>query len=126
MRYFRDLFTARPFWELRWAPDLTSGPEESHAARAEDGSFAVIYLPEGQPASVAMEQLTGKTIRAWWFNPRQNSSQLIGEFRRSGTRKFTPPSAGRNNDWVLVIDDAGRDLPRLGFSYQNIIPQVED
>ncbi len=64
-------------------------------------------------------------MQAWWFNPRQNSSQLIGTFPHADTRTFTPPTSGRNNDWVLVLDRAGLDMPRLGSSYQNIIPVVE-
>jgi hypothetical protein len=126
MKYFRDLFQARPFWKMRWAPALIVDSEGVHAARSQDGSFCVVYLPEGQPATIALERLSGETINAWWFNPRQNSSQLIGEFKRTKVRTFTPPSAGRNNDWVLVVDDSSKGLPRLGFSHQNIIPKVKD
>ena len=65
-------------------------------------------------------------IVAWWFNPRQNASQLIGKFPQSPQRTFTPPTHGRNNDWVLVIDDADRDPARLGSSHQHLTPLIRE
>jgi len=96
------------------------------AGRAVDDAFAVLYLPTGQSVTVRLPELSGQRIKAFWFNPRQNASQLIGVFPIRQQQLFTPPSSGRNNDWVLVIDDADRDLPRLGTSYQNIIPTVKE
>jgi hypothetical protein len=72
-----------------------------------------------------LKKITGNSIKAWWFNPSQNSSQLIGTFNKTERQTFTPPASGRNNDWVLVIDDASLELPRIGSSYQNIIPKVK-
>jgi hypothetical protein len=65
-------------------------------------------------------------IKAFWFNPCQNASQLIGEFRKREQQSFTPPSSGRNNDWILVIDGVARNLPGLGYSHQNLVPTVEE
>ncbi|MGH9339903.1 MAG: putative collagen-binding domain-containing protein [Acidobacteriota bacterium] len=61
-------------------------------------------------------------MKAWWFNPRQNSSQLIGTFKKSANRTFQPPGSGRNNDWLLVIAAAGLELPRPGSSHQHLTP----
>ena len=134
MKYVRALFEARPFWQLRSDQSLISGDNpqgDGHArsALAKDGSFAVLYLPTGGELSVRLTGLSGKALRAWWFNPRQNASQLIGTFERSHDtqeRRFNAPSRGRNNDWLLVIEDAAKDLPRLGSSYQNIVPKVAE
>ncbi|MFZ5829090.1 MAG: glycoside hydrolase family 140 protein, partial [Planctomycetota bacterium] len=131
MKFFRELFESRPFWKMESDQSLVvgdnpAGADHARAARAADGSYAIVYLPTGKPVTVQLGQLSGESINAWWFNPRQNSSQLIGKFRRTAEREFTPPSSGRNNDWVLVIDDAAKELPRLGFSYQNIIPKVKE
>jgi hypothetical protein len=127
---FRGLFESRPFWKLESAQSLISGanpvgPDHVRAARAAEGTFAVVYLPTGKPVTLNLQHISGESIHAWWFNPRQNSSQLIGTFQRTSQRTFAPPSSGRNNDWVLVVDDASQDLPRLGWSYQNITPVVD-
>ncbi|TWU33258.1 apiosidase-like domain-containing protein [Novipirellula artificiosorum] len=80
MKYFRELFEARPFWKMRRDKAMTMDSENVHAGWAQGGSFGVVYLPQGQPVTVSLEQVSGESINAWWFNPRQNSSQLIGEF----------------------------------------------
>lgn len=41
----------------------------------------------------------------------------IGEFRRrdaGATVTFTPPTCGKGNDWVLVLDDARMKYPPPG------------
>lgn len=129
MKYFRDLFEARPFWKLRSNQALVTsenrnGEVQIRAALAEDRSFALIYFPEGQHATIALNKLAGDSVNGWWFNPRQNSCQLIGQWQKRSEREFHPPTSGRNNDWLLVIDDATQAMPRLGSSYQNIIPVV--
>jgi hypothetical protein len=131
MKYFRGLFEARPFWRLASdqsliADDNPAGEEQARAALADDGSFAVVYLPTGRGVAVNTSKIAGDGLNAWWFNPRQNSSQLIGQFGRAAVRRFEPPASGRNNDWVLVLDRADREFPPLGTSHQNIIPKVKD
>ena len=59
-------------------------------------------------------------------NSTQNRSPLIGQFKRTPQRTFTPPSTGRDNDRVLVIDDASEHLPRLGHSCRNVVPAVKE
>ena len=127
MGYLRELFEARPFQRL--VPDQAlvaspnpEGPGQVRAARAADGSYALLYLPSGGPLDVKLEGLTGEALRVHWFNPRQNSAQLVGELEPTTSRRFVAPGSGRNNDWVLVIDDAGAELPRLGTSHQHITP----
>lgn len=126
MGYMRGLFEARPFQDL--VPDLSLVVDQNEeapilAARDREGGFALVYMPNGEPVEVDLGKLAGKRLRAWWFNPRQNASQLIGEFKRAEHRRFEPPFRGRNNDWVLVVDDASRELPRIGTSYQQFTPR---
>ena len=95
------------------------------AARAKDGSFGVIYIPTGKDIAINSMFIKGERINAWWFNPRQNAAQLIGEFPKENSHTFHPPSTGRNNDWVLVLDDASVEMPQLGTSYQHLVPKVD-
>jgi hypothetical protein len=131
MKFVRGLFEARPFWRLRPEQAMVigenpAGPDHVRVARAVDGAFAVLYLPTGNPVAVRLNDISGDRIKAWWFNPRQNASQLIGRCRKRDRMSFVPPSSGRSNDWVLVIDDAARDLSRLGYRHQNFIPKVKE
>lgn len=130
MGYLRKLFEARPFWQMEPAQHLIVGknPEDMdhiRAAKSKNGAFAVLYIPTGKSITVNLTQITGEKINAWWFNPRQNSSQLIGVLTRTKQLTLQPPSSGRGNDWVLVIDDASKELTRLGTSYQHLVPTVE-
>jgi hypothetical protein len=43
-------------------------------------------------------------VSASWFNPRSGEMTAIGRFAGRGEREFTPPSAGEDNDWVLLLD----------------------
>ena len=129
MKFFREVFEARPFYRLIPDQDLVAdqnpeGPDHVRAARDSEGKFAIFYIPTGRLVQVKLDRLAATNIRAFWFNPRQNAAQLIGTFVRSEQRTYSPPTQGRNNDWVLIIDDADERLSRLGFSYQHIIPTV--
>jgi len=131
MKYFRELFEARPFWRLvsnqsLIAGDNPAGEEQARAALADDGSFALVYLPTGRGFALNTAKIAGDGFKAWWFNPRQNAAQLIGQFERAGVKTFGPPTSGRNNDWLLVLDRADREFPRPGSSYQNIVPRAQD
>ena len=81
------------------------------ATRGDDGSYAFVYSASGKPFTLDLEKLSGKEIRAAWFDPRAGKTAPIGTFARSGKRAFEPPSNGGGNDWVLILDDAARGYP---------------
>lgn len=118
MGHLRRLFALRPFHKL--VPDQGvisgdpgTGADHKRAARAADGSFAVVYLPAGGAVTVKPNKILGSEVMAWWFNPRQGVAEPIGKFPAGGDRLFEAPYAGRNNDWVLILDDASQGLPRV-------------
>lgn len=119
MGYLRRLFESRPFIGL--VPDQTiiasepgKGADHVRAARAEDGSFALLYSPTGKAVAVEMSRIKGSRVAAYWYNPRDGTSRAVGLFPSSGIKEFVPPTKGRGNDWVLVLDDASRKFPPLG------------
>ncbi len=124
MGIMRRLFELFP-WETL-LPDQSvitkgQGPEEHHAqaARACDGSFAIAYLPMGDPISIRMDVISDKEntpVLARWFDPRNEKWTDIGKFKNSGTREFTPPSNGKNNDWVLVLQSQKKSETLKGTS----------
>jgi hypothetical protein len=84
------------------------------ATRDESGSYAMVYAPVGRKFSVHMDKITGAKVQAWWFNPRDGKATAIGEFPNTGECEFTPPDKGEMLDWVLVLDDAGKNYPVPG------------
>jgi hypothetical protein len=119
MQYLRWLIQSRPM--LTRIPDqnlLTTETyrttERIEGTRASDGSYAFIYSAAGKPFTVRTSLLSGTTLRAWWYSPRDGASTLVGEFPKADTHDFTPPSSGPGNDWVLVLDDASANFPPPG------------
>jgi hypothetical protein len=114
----RRLMQSRPM--LDRAPDqsLIAGdagkaPDRAQAARGKD--YAFIYMATGKPVTVAMGKTSGAKARAWWFDPRNGQAQAAGEFENTGQRTFDPPGEpGRENDWVLVLDDAAKGYAAPG------------
>jgi hypothetical protein len=120
MMHLKRLFESRAWPEL--IPDqkhavVTAGLGEFNgldylaAARASDGSTVIAYMPSRRKVTVDMAKISGSQAKAWWFDPRTGSATAIGVFPTRGSRDSTPPSEG---DWVLVLDDAARQLPAPG------------
>ena len=53
-----------------------------------------------------MRKISGKKVKACWYNPRDGKSSSAGEYNNTGFVTFNPPTSGIDNDWVLVLDDA--------------------
>ena len=61
----------------------------------------------GRPFHVQMGKISGKRVRAAWFDPRTGRATPIGTFANTGKRLFTPPGTpAPGNDWALLLDDA--------------------
>ncbi len=120
MAHVKSLMLSRPM--LLRVPDQSllvsdagTGGEHVRAARAADGSYAFIYLPVPRSVTVAVEKLSGKNLRAWWYDPRTGKALRIGELDRKGEHTFTPPAnAEPSQDWVLVIDDVSKRFKEPG------------
>jgi hypothetical protein len=120
MRYVRRLFESLPFTRL--APDQqiilngpTTGGARIRAARAGDGSFAIIYSPRGESFTMDKSVIKAERQNQYWYDPRYGVSYLFKEQDSWGIQTFTPPTSGRGNDWVLVLMDAS-----AGFSLPGI------
>ena len=120
MKHWGDLFRSRNWHEL--VPDqkhevVTQGLGEFMgldylaAARTADGGTVIAYMPTSRAIKVDMSKISGSRARAWWFDPRSGEASDAGAFATHGFCEFTPPGAG---DWVLVLDDASKQLPTPG------------
>jgi hypothetical protein len=122
MMHWGRLFQSRKWSDL--VPDqkhevVTGGLGEFRgldylaAARTADGSTVIAYMPTSRKITVDLSRISGAKAKAWWFDPRNGKASAAGEFPTTGSRDFAPPSEG---DWVLVLDDAAKQLPSPGSS----------
>jgi len=115
MGYLRALIESRPF--LSHVPDQTLiaghvGEGADHIRALRGDGCALIYTPVGKPFGVHLDRLTGRDVKAWWFDPRSGQVTPAGQFARKGSREFVPPgSPGVGCDWVLALEDPARQLP---------------
>jgi len=121
MGHLRRLFESRP-WQLLEPDqelivgDAGSGAYHVRAARASDGSFAFVYTPMGKPVTIDLAHLTEHALTAHWFDPRLGKASSISTISRAEQQTFTPPSQGRGNDWILVLDEQSRQFSAPGSS----------
>jgi hypothetical protein len=126
MQFARWLLESRPFLTRIPDPELLiennpasawpgAGRYRFVATRDESGSYAMVYAPVGRAFEVRTSRLSGSMLRGWWFNPRDGSARLIGEFPRTEVRKFISPTPGELLDWVLVLDDVTANFSAPGL-----------
>ena len=120
-KHLRRLLESRPWWKLK--PDVndivavqgrgTSATNDcAVTALADDGSFALSYLPSKRSITLDLTKVAGDRVVASWFNPRTGESTRIGEFTDKSPHAFEPAGDG---DWVLALDDAV-GMPRLSLA----------
>ena len=119
MQYLRNLVESRPMMISTPDQSIVVGDpmktiDRIQAVRGSNGSYAFIYTASGSPVNVQMGRISGETVLAYWYDPRNGKSQVIGKFPNTGDREFAPPSSGMGNDWVLVLDDAAIGFPEPG------------
>jgi len=110
MGILRDLLTRYPFHKLipaqnheivvhGYGADGTFTP----AARADDSSFALVYVPEYMPVWVDTACLGGEFVRVSWFDPRTGQTMLVGQYPAQGVERFVPPFA-TEPDFILILE----------------------
>lgn len=113
----RRLLESRPF--LSRIPDQTMivpayFPETDYVVATRGDGYAFIYFPTGWTAEIILDKIGAESLTAYWYDPHNGDSKLVGTLQGTGTRKFTPPSGGRGNDWILVLDDTSKGFNAPG------------
>ncbi len=119
MTHVKALMLSRPFFtrvpdQSLLDMDASSGENRVQATRGEDYLF--VYTGTGRTLTINMGRIGGADVKVWWYNPRDAAATLIGTYANAGSRSFDPPGGEYfGNDWVLVVDNAGRsDFPEPG------------
>lgn len=105
MQHAKNLLLSRPY-ETR-VPDQTlvtdngTGTRRNAAARDENGRYAFIYIPMQGEVKLDLSSLATPHLNASWFDPRNGTSQCIGNIARDTSVLQTPVGGP---DWVLVLD----------------------
>jgi hypothetical protein len=118
MTFVRRLFESRPFMTLAPYPSMVkAGPQTGgakiRALRAADGKFAFVYSPRGESFTVDKHAINGERVKEIWYDPRYGVSRQIHTTDNWGYQTYAPPTSGRGNDWILILEDeaAGFALP---------------
>jgi hypothetical protein len=118
------LMRSRKWWTFE--PDYANtvvtsskGSEMSYhaTARETNGETVMVWCPNMNVVTVDMTKIGGTQAKAWWWNPDDNTSVLIGNYNTTGTRNFTPVSARK----VLVLDNAASGLAAPGTTVYSTI-----
>ena len=105
--HFEDMTRARafieglPFWEMLPTNILiTSG---TGYVFSKSGEAYAVYLPTGGGIGLDLSS-NSNTYAGLWFNPRDGSTQSIGQVVGGGILSFTAPDG---SDWVLSLSKSG-------------------
>ena len=119
VQHLKNLMLSRPY--LSRIPDqsmvLELQEENSDyviATRDEKGSFAMIYFPTGKTAVLNLSSLSGNKLNTWWYDPRTGNAYEGENLKKANNIKILPPTSGKGNDWVLVVDSAGNNFKAPG------------
>lgn len=112
VKHLKNLMLSRPFFDRipdqsLIADDQLNDSTFATATRDKNGSYAFFYFPTGKPTTINLESLSGSTFKLTWMDPR-TGVEFPEKDENSITVKenllITPPSTGRGNDWVLLVD----------------------
>lgn len=108
--HFVDLMNSRDFLNNIPAQDIIyenySGA--NHMRAVKNKNYAYIYSPCGLKINIAKDRLGFEPENFMFYNPRSGeyteTKADLRNFKNENILQFIPPSSGRNNDWVLIIE----------------------
>lgn len=110
VKHLKNLMLSRPYFDR--IPDqrlIAENQEEDEtlvvATKSRSGDYAFFYFPTGKSIRLDLSGLKNQKLRFSWYDPRTGVTldypiQIINP----KLVPVTPPSSGRGNDWVLIVD----------------------
>ncbi len=103
MQYLKRLMESKSFFDRVPANDLLAenfgGAQRQVATKGEN--YILVYCPFGIPCRL---KPLARPFSAQWMDPRTGDYLPAKAEQLTDGVQFTPPAAGRNEDFVLVID----------------------
>nr|WP_261771646.1 glycoside hydrolase family 140 protein [Paenibacillus xylanexedens] len=108
MKHVRTLLEQELSSDLRPNLDLIhqNRAGENRAVSLQNKYSAYIYLPNGLYVDVVMGYIEGKHVKSTWFCPRTGETIEVSSdlaILNQGIERFTAPTSGRGNDWILIL-----------------------
>ncbi|MBA4056459.1 MAG: hypothetical protein C0490_17215, partial [Marivirga sp.] len=110
LQHYFTLFQMRPWFQIVPDPDSKiifegqgtyASNDYAVACSDQKGQFILAYIPSGRTFRINSEKVQEKVVKARWYNPRDGSWQVIGNYKNPGIISLNSPD---QNDWVLVLD----------------------
>ena len=108
MIFLKKLILSKPYFDR--VPDQSliageQGEKYNYLVATRGNDYAFIYDYTGKPFEVRMGKITGSSVKASWYDPRNGTKKSIGSFSNKGFKKFDPPGEQKDgNDWVLILE----------------------
>ncbi|MGQ9620014.1 MAG: glycoside hydrolase family 140 protein [Bacteroidales bacterium] len=109
----RRLLESRPF--LSRVPDQSMivpdyFPETDYVVATRGNGYAFVYFPTGWSAGIIPDKIGADELNVSWYDPRTGEMRFVEKVSGKGVKHFTPPSRGRGNDWILLLDDVSKNF----------------
>lgn len=110
VKHLKNLMLSRSYFER--VPDQSLVAEAQvddeffiASTRSRDGKYAFFYFPTGKSTSINLSEMNGEAFLMTWYDPRTGVEIKAENILQKGTKILvSPPSSGRGNDWVLILD----------------------
>jgi hypothetical protein len=108
MIFLKRLMLSRPYFERVRSQEIVAGEtgeRYDHIAATRGSDFVFAYTFTGREINIDTDSLHWKEYSASWYNPRNGSTEKIGNYSTGGIRQFDPPGdPAPGNDRVLILD----------------------
>lgn len=118
MQHVKNLILSRPYFERinDQSVVVDHGEKYDRIMVTRGNDYLMAYTYTGREFTLKMETISGKQLKAWWYNPKTGKATKLGKYKNEGTITFNPPGEKENgNDWVLVLDDASKKFTAPGI-----------
>ncbi len=109
VKHLKNLMLQFPYFSRIPAQELVAEIQNNNefyvaATRDIEGTYALLYFPTGASTQLNLTTIKGELISASWFDPRTGVKLETIPLQKSEKTTVYPPSQGRGNDWILIIE----------------------
>ncbi len=107
MIWLKKLMLSKPYFDRIPDESLVAdqGIRYDYIAATRGKGYAFLYDYTGRNFKVNMGKISGRYVKASWYNPRKGNKKMIGTFLNIGIKEFHPPlKKQQHDDWVLILE----------------------